>query len=220
MPRLCHDASRLPLPAGALAVLVLAAAGPVSSGGDGDPFEAFADRWVRTTSGDGEVLSMFRDGALIAFEAQGKSRTLEPGDYGKLLADAHGRMRSFERRREEVEVTPGEDGRGPSISFVVVDRIGDPQGFTIRTETREDFDFAPGDLARAVRYRSEVLKHETLEKPEEWRQYGGPIGLNGFLAESYFYAAPKGMGFWFAGGAVVIAMILWALHSLGIKRRF
>jgi len=210
-----RSAIRLPVSLGTIAVLI--AATPLA-GDDRRALEEFADRWVRCTTGEGDVAELFRDDASISFAALGRPRTADPGDYGKLLADALGRMKSFDRRREDVEVVEG-DGRGTSISFIVIDRFEDAQGFKIRSETREDFDFAPDDLARALRYRSEVTKWETLEKPEEWRQYGGAIGLNGFLMESHFYAAPQGFGLWFAGAAVAIVAVLATLHAVGVKRR-
>jgi len=185
--------------------------------------EEFADRWVKATreADEAGLRRLFREDGHVRLEAVGRNRELKPQDYAELFSTTLKEFKDFRSERGAVEVFPGDGaGVGSVIEFTVTDRIETLQGFHLEAVQKEVFEIEPGESGRVVKYRSSVISLEVISKPEPWMNYGGPSGLNGYLIETHFRSAPKGMGLVIAGAAVAIALLLKVLHSLGIKRRF
>jgi len=181
--------------------------------------EAFADRWVECTAkGKGPTLErLFTGGATLTIIAQGRKRSCDPQRYTEYLEAALGRLKSHSRERGSVELPEERPGL---LAFTSIDRIGTPDGFTIRAETREEFQFGPGGrFERASSYRSTVKSFKVLGAPESWMVYAGPVGLNGFLLEAEFYAPPRDLSLIIAGMVVSLVIVLWLLYRMGLRHR-
>jgi hypothetical protein len=180
----------------------------------------FADRWVACIgSGKSGLADLFVKDAVLSWESMNRICKVGPAEYESLLRETRKRFKGFSRERGEVEWS-GEEAKGFLLSFTVIDRIETPDGFVIRTESVEEFAFSPDDPSRAITYTYHPGSLETVKAPEDWVRYAGPISLNAHIAQTLFFRPPQGMVLWLAGGAVALAALLKALHSLGIKRRF
>jgi hypothetical protein len=184
--------------------------------------EEFADRWVAATQACDRsgIERLFMEKAKLAFESAGRTREVDPPHYGSLLAAALGGLKGLSRERGEVELVASDEAeKGPLLWFTVTDRLRTADGYLLRAVNKEEFELAPQDGSRAIRYRSRTLSCETEEKPQPWMNYGGPGGLNGFLVEAHFQAAPEGMGVAIVGAVAGVLIFVKVLHSLGIGLR-
>ncbi len=188
----------------------------------------FAQRWVNCTrSVDAEALkSLFVPAARLTFEASGRRREATPERYATLLSAVHANVKSFERVVDSVEMHLAEDApedtntaRVDRLVIVTSDRIRTREGFMISAENREEFHFMPGVYTQATGYSAKTVRCDTLEKPEDWQNYGGAFGTNGLLVEAHASATPEGVGSVVV--AAIIALIIFGkvLHSLGLKKR-
>ena len=192
--------------------------------GAGPRPEDFADRWVEAIQKGDEarIRNLFTPDAELVFEVLRRKRSARPDRYAALVSGALGEFKKFERSRGSVELAPveinGEEGKSSILRFTVTDTIRTSHGFVLTSEADEEFEFAPGSTDRAVRYRSQVRSCEAVEQPEEWIQYGGPKGLNGFLLEENFHAAPEGMGLFIVVAVVALLVIFKVLYTIGVNR--
>jgi hypothetical protein len=183
--------------------------------------DRIADRWIAATAaGDASrVQDLLAPDARVVFESDGKSRQVDGSGYAELLEAAVKDLKSFQRERGPVEAE--ETPKGLRIVFEATERFHTREGFALEAISREELLLPPGGgEGRAVELRSRTLSQETLGRPESWLSYGGPSGLNGLLIDAHFRAPPKGMALVAAAAIAAIALLLKAIHSLGIRRRF
>jgi hypothetical protein len=206
--------------AGVLAVLAGGAMVAPAADPSAPTPEELVRRWIECTREADRpgIEGLFPPGASLTFAAEGRSRLVDPRTYGELLAAARGKIRSIEREPGAIEVSREEGTRGTVVRFPTSDRIETLDGWTIRAENDEEFEYAVGDSSRPVCYRSKTISVETVRKPEEWMRYGGPFGLNGFLLQAHFEASPPGMWLWAVGGVAACVLLAVTVRALGFRR--
>ncbi len=209
----------------AVHILFGLALGPAGAGEE-PPFspKEFAARWADCTHpvNPKALKAIFAPAARLTFEASGRRREATPERYAALLEAVQNNLKSFERVVDSVEMRLAEDTEGARLDRLVIstsDRIRTRDGFLISAENREEFHFMPGAYAQAIGYAAKTVRCDTLEKPADWRNYGGAFGTNGFLVEVHSSATPEGIGTVVV--AILISLIIFGkvLHSLGLKKK-